>query len=53
LDRPKNVPVSTIPAVVVKIEVSPYVMDWSIPQNLLAGEVLVTGLLSGEKGVEA
>ena len=39
------VPVSTMPAVVDKIEVEPNVTDWSIPQNSDAGDVLVMGLL--------
>lgn len=42
------VPVSTIPAVVVKIEVSavPYVMLSVMPQNSLAGEVVAAQVLS-------
>ena len=39
-----NAPVSTIPAVVDKMVVVPYLMDWLIPQYALAGEVLVMGL---------
>jgi hypothetical protein len=36
--RMKVVPVSTTPAVVVRIVVeAPYRMDWSIPQNSLEG----------------
>jgi hypothetical protein len=41
-----------MPAVDVKIDVDvPYVMVWSIPQYLLAGEVDVMGLLGGEERV--
>lgn len=45
------VPVSTIPAVDVKIEVPavPYVIVWSIPQNSFAGDVFVSGLRICEK----
>ena len=44
--RIKVVPVSTMPAVVSRIVVfeDPYVIDWSMPQNSLAGEVVVSGL---------
>ena len=34
---------STIPAVQLRISVEPYAMDWSIPQNALAGDVVVIG----------
>lgn len=46
--RIKVVPVSTMPAVLSRIGVfeEPYVMDWSMPQNSLAGEVVVSGLKS-------
>jgi hypothetical protein len=40
------VPVSTIPAVVERMVVVPYLMDWSIPQYSLAGDVVVAGLSS-------
>lgn len=41
------VPVSTIPAVVDKMLVEvPYWTDWLMPQNSLAGEVLVIPLRS-------
>jgi len=43
-NKKREVPVSTIPAVVDKIVVLPYLIDWSIPQNWLAGDVLVIGL---------
>ena len=40
------VPVSTMPAVVERMVVlAPYRIDWSIPQNSEAGEVVVRGLL--------
>jgi len=38
------VPVSTIPAVVGRIVVLPYLMDWSMPQELEAGAVVVLGV---------
>ena len=39
------VPVSTMPAVLVRIDVEvPYVIDWSMPKNSDAGEVEVIGL---------
>ena len=38
------VPVSTIPAVVERMVVVPYLMDSLIPQYKLAGEVVVWGL---------
>jgi hypothetical protein len=45
--RIRVVPVSTMPAVVVRMVVEvPYRMDWSIPQNLLEGKVVVRGLVS-------
>ena len=34
---------STIPAVSARMVVEPYAMDWSIPQNDLAGDVAVIG----------
>ena len=44
--RVHDLPVSTIPAVVDKIvSLAPYLMDWLIPQNSLAGEVVVIGLI--------
>ena len=39
-----DLPVSTTPAVSAKIIVVPYRMDWLMPQNSLAGEVVVIGL---------
>ena len=43
--RVSVVPVSTIPAVVLKIAVDvPYRMDWLMPQNNDAGDVRVSGL---------
>ena len=42
--RTRVVPVSTIPAVWARIEVEPKLIDWSMPQNSFAGEVLVIGL---------
>ena len=42
--RMRVVPVSTIPAVVERIVVVPYLMDSLIPQNSLEGEVVVAGL---------
>ena len=37
-------PVSIIPAVVDRMVVSPWAKEASIPQNVLAGEVVVMGL---------
>ena len=34
---------STIPAVLARMVVEPYSMDWSIPQYALAGDVVVIG----------
>ncbi len=43
--RTRVVPVSTMPAVLDRIEVeAPYRIDWLIPQNSLAGNVVVMGL---------
>ena len=39
-------PVSTIPAVSDRMVVVPYWMDWLIPQNALAGGVVVMGLFN-------
>ena len=45
--RVKVVPVSTMPAVMVRIVVEvPYWMDWSMPQYRLEGLVAVRGLSS-------
>jgi hypothetical protein len=38
--------VSTIPAAQLRISVEPYATDWSIPQNELAGAVVVIGTYS-------
>lgn len=38
------VPVSTIPAVLDRMVVEPYLIDWLMPQYSLAGEVEVMGL---------
>lgn len=40
-----EVPVSTIPAVLVIMVVEPYAMDWSMPKYLEAGNVCVRGLV--------
>ena len=42
--RMRVVPVSTIPAVWVMITLPPYEIDWSMPQNSLAGIVEVMGV---------
>jgi hypothetical protein len=46
--RVKRLPVSTMPAVLVRIVVEvPYRMDWSMPQYPFEGLVAVMGLYSG------
>ena len=47
--RVSVVPVSTMPAVLDRRVVVPYVILWSMPTNSLEGEVVVIGLSTGQQ----